>query len=150
MNMVRRNSEIKPFYSNFLDDFLNTGLSAFEDRRGVPALNVKEDEKELALELRVPGMKKEDFQIHINEDNDLVISMEKKTESTEGDKGGKEESRYLRREFSYSKFEQTMILPDDVDKEKIGAAVENGVLDITLPKLSKENLPKLTRDIEIK
>ena len=41
MNMVRRNSEIKPFYSNFLDDFLNTGLSAFEDRRGVPALNVK-------------------------------------------------------------------------------------------------------------
>jgi len=43
MNMVRRNSEIKPFYSNFLDDFLNTGLSAFEDRRGVPALNVKED-----------------------------------------------------------------------------------------------------------
>jgi HSP20 family protein len=38
MNMVRRNSEIKPFYSNFLDDFLNTGLSAFEDRRGVPAL----------------------------------------------------------------------------------------------------------------
>ena len=54
MNMVKRNSEIKPFYSNFLDDFLNTGLSAFEDRRGVPALNVKEDEKELALELRVP------------------------------------------------------------------------------------------------
>ena len=38
MNMVKRNSEIKPFYSNFLDDFLNTGLSAFEDRRGVPAL----------------------------------------------------------------------------------------------------------------
>ena len=61
MNMVKRNSEIKPFYSNFLDDFLNTGLSAFEDRRGVPALNVKEDEKELALELRVPGMKKEDI-----------------------------------------------------------------------------------------
>ena len=63
-------------------------------------------------------MKKEDFQIHINEDNDLVISMEKKTESTEGDKGGKEESRYLRREFSYSKFQQTLILPDDVDKDK--------------------------------
>ena len=51
MNMVKRNSEIKPFYSNFLDDFLNTGLSAFEDRRGVPALNVtisgeKNEEKE--------------------------------------------------------------------------------------------------------
>ena len=59
------------------------------------------------------------FKIHINEDNDLVISMEKKTESTEGDKEGKKESRYLRREFSYSKFQQTLILPDDVDKIKL-------------------------------
>ena len=66
-------------------------------------------------------MTKEDFKIHINEDNDLVISMEKKTESTEGDKEGKKESRYLRREFSYSKFQQTLILPDDVDKDKIDA-----------------------------
>ena len=79
MNMVKRNSEIKPFYSNFLDDFLNTGLSAFEDRRGVPALNVKEDEKELALELRVPGMKKED--IHLDyKDGILTISGEKNEE----------------------------------------------------------------------
>ena len=150
MNMVKRNSEIKPFYSNFLDDFLNTGLSAFEDRRGVPALNVKEDEKELALELRVPGMKKEDFQIHINEDNDLVISMEKKTESTEGDKGGKEESRYLRREFSYSKFQQTLILPDDVDKDKIDAKVNDGVLTIELPKRTPEEKEKATKVIEVK
>ena len=82
MNMVRRNSEIKPFYSNFLDDFLNTGLSAFEDRRGVPALNVKEDEKELALELRVPGMKKED--IHLDyKDGYPVRKMKKKRRRTE-------------------------------------------------------------------
>lgn len=72
--------------------------------------------------------------------------MEKKSESKEE----KKDRKYLRREFSYSKFEQTMILPDDVDKEKIGAAVENGVLDITLPKLAKEDLPKLSRNIEIK
>ena len=85
MNMVRRNSEIKPFYSNFLDDFLNTGLSAFEDRRGVSALNVKEDEKELALELRVPGMKKED--IHLDyRDGILTISGEKNEEKEEKDK----------------------------------------------------------------
>ena len=97
MNMVRRNSEIKPFYSNFLDDFLNTGLSAFEDRRGVPALNVKEDEKELALELRVPGMKKED--IHLDyKDGILTISGEKNEEKEEKDR-----DKYLRREFtSYS------------------------------------------------
>lgn len=94
MNMVKRNSEIKPFYSNFLDDFLNTGLSAFEDRRGVPALNVKEDEKELALELRVPGMKKED--IHLDyKDGILTISGEKNEEKEEKDR-----DKYLRREFT--------------------------------------------------
>ena len=58
MSLVKRNNDAKPFYSSVLDDFLNTGLLAFEDRRGVPALNVKEDDKELALEFRVPGMKK--------------------------------------------------------------------------------------------
>ena len=52
MNMVKRNSEIKPFYSNFLDDFLNTGLSAFEDRRGVPALNEEKEEKDRDKYLR--------------------------------------------------------------------------------------------------
>lgn len=84
-----------------------------------PAINVIESDKDYKVEVAAPGMTKEDFKIHINEDNDLVISMEKKTESTEGDKEGKKESRYLRREFSYSKFQQTLILPDDVDKDKL-------------------------------
>ena len=76
--------------------------------------------------------------------------MEKKTESTEGDKEGKKESRYLRREFSYSKFQQTMILPDNVDKEKISAAVENGVLSVQLPKISEEEVKKAEKQIEVK
>lgn len=95
-----------------------------------PAINVIESDKDYKVEVAAPGMTKEDFKIHINEDNDLVISMEKKTESTEGDKEGKKESRYLRREFSYSKFQQTLILPDDVDKDKIDAKVNDGVLTI--------------------
>ena len=111
-----------------------------------PAINVSESENEYKVEVAAPGMTKEDFNIRIDEENNLVISMEKKSESKEE----KKDRKYLRREFSYSKFEQTMILPDDVDKEKIGAAVENGVLDITLPKLTKEDLPKLSRNIEIK
>ena len=93
---------------------------------------------------------KEDFKIHINEDNDLVISMEKKTESTEGDKEGKKESRYLRREFSYSKFQQTLILPDDVDKDKIDAKVNDGVLTIELPKRTPEDKEKAAKVIEVK
>ena len=60
------------------------------------------------------------------------------------------DGRYLRREFSYSKFQQTMILPDNVDKEKIAAQVENGVLNINLPKFSAEEKQKNKKSIEVK
>ena len=76
--------------------------------------------------------------------------MEKKTESTEGDKEGKKESRYLRREFSYSKFQQTMILPDNVDKNKIAAHVEHGVLSVELPKLPVQSNDGVVKTIEVK
>ena len=115
-----------------------------------PAINVIESDKDYKVEVAAPGMTKEDFKIHINEDNDLVISMEKKTESTEGDKEGKKESRYLRREFSYSKFQQTLILPDDVDKDKIDAKVNDGVLTIELPKRTPEDKEKAAKVIEVK
>ena len=91
-------------------------------------------------------MTKEDFNIHINEENDLVISMEKKAENTEE----KKEGRYLRRVFSYTKFQQTLILPDDVDKNKIDAKVNDGVLKIELPKVAPEEKPKTSRQIEVK
>ena len=111
-----------------------------------PAINVIESEKDYKVEVAAPGMTKEDFNVRIDEDNNLVISMEKKSESKEEQK----EHRYLRREFSYSKFQQTMILPDDVDKEKIAAGVEHGVLTIDLPKLSLEEIKKAERTLEIK
>ena len=96
-------------------------------------------------------MTKDDFNIHINEDSDLVISMEKKTENTEeGNESEKKEERYLRREFSYTKFQQTLILPDDVDKNKIDAKVCDGVLKIELPKMDPEEKPKTSRQIEVK
>ena len=104
-----------------------------------------------AGELAAPGMTKEDFNVHIDEENNLVISMEKKTESKEeNNKDEKKEGRYLRREFSYTKFQQTMILPDDVDKEKIGAHVENGVLNITLPKFTEAEKEKAKKFIDVK
>ena len=73
--------------------------------------------------------------------------MEKKTENKKEDK---KDGRYLRREFSYSKFQQTMILPDDVDKEKISAQVENGVLSIQLPKYTEAQKPQTKKMIEVK
>ena len=111
-----------------------------------PAINVIESDKDYKVEVAAPGMTKEDFNIHVSENNELVISMEKKSETKEEDK---ENKRYLRREFSYSKFEQALVLPEDVVKERISANVTNGVLTINLPKRTPEEKVKVNRVIEI-
>ena len=111
-----------------------------------PAINVIENEKDYKVEVAAPGMTKEDFNIHLGEDNELVITMEKKSETKEEDK---ENKKYLRREFSYSKFQQAFVLPEDVEKDKISANVTDGVLTIELPKRTPEEKAKINRVIEI-
>ncbi len=109
-----------------------------------PAINVKENDKQYVVEVAAPGMKKEDFNVHINDEGNLIIKLEQKQEQKEEDKS----TRYLRREFSYSKYEQTLILPDDVKKDAISAKVENGVLTVDLPKIVEEKV-KVSRQIDI-
>ena len=111
-----------------------------------PAINVIESENEYDVELAAPGLTKDDFNVHVDADNNLQIRMEKKTETKEGKKHG----RYLRREFSYEKFQQTLLLPDDVDPEKIEAKVENGVLNVHLPKMVKVEKPNPVKQIAVK
>ncbi|WP_251968787.1 Hsp20/alpha crystallin family protein [Parabacteroides sp. AD58] len=111
-----------------------------------PAINVIESDKDYKVEVAAPGMTKNDFNIHLSEDNELVISMEKKNETKEEDK---ENKKYLRREFSYTQFQQALVLPDDVDKDKINANVSDGVLTIELPKRTPEEKAKVNRVIEI-
>ena len=112
-----------------------------------PAINVIESEKNYKVEVAAPGMTKDDFNIHLGDDNELVISMEKKVENEDKNK---EDKKYLRREFSYTKFQQSLYLPDNVDKEKISANVSDGVLTIIeLPKYSPEEKAKVNRVIEI-
>ena len=81
----------------------------------------------------------------LDEDGNLVVSLEKKEENNEEKQNG----HYLRREFSYSQFRQVMILPDDVDHDKISAHVENGVLTVELMKKSQE-AAREAKKIEIK
>ena len=128
------------FNDFFTDDWVDrTGNST-------PAINVIENEHGFELELAAPGMTKDDFKVSLDEEGDLVINMEKKEESKEGKRRG----RYLRREFSYAKFQQTMILPEDADKENITASVENGVLKVIIPKLEVKEIPQTRKLIEIK
>ncbi|MCR5245756.1 MAG: Hsp20/alpha crystallin family protein [Bacteroidales bacterium] len=110
-----------------------------------PAINVMERENGYELELAAPGMTKEDFKVSLNADGDLVINMEKKHGEDE-----KKHGHYLRREFSYSKFQQTMLLPEDADREAIDATVENGVLTVSIPKLKKAEPKDSTKLIEIR
>ena len=110
-----------------------------------PAINVIETEKEYEVELAAPGLDKEDFKVHVDEEGLLHIEMEKKSENKEGKKHG----RYLRREFSYEKFQQTLVLPDDVECDKIEAKVEKGVLNVRLPKKELVNKPASVKQIDI-
>ena len=146
MPVRRTQSWLPSIFNDFFDNDWMVKANA-----SAPAINVFETEKEYKVELAAPGMTKEDFNVHIDEENNLVISMEKKTENKEeSNKDEKKEGRYLRREFSYSKFQQTMILPDDVDKEKISAQVENGVLNINLPKFTEQEKEKTKKFIDVK
>jgi len=141
MTPVRRNQNWLPSIFNELFD--NDWME--RANRTAPAINVYETEKEYTVELAAPGMTKDDFKVNLDEDENLVIAMEKKSQDDKKDKEG----RYLRREFSYNKFEQTMILPDDVNKEGINAKVEHGVLKIELPKLQASELKKNQRVISV-
>lgn len=126
-------------FNDFFDNAYMTRANAT-----APSINVAEDKEQYTVELAAPGMTKEDFNIHLDENGDLVIGMEKKTNETEE----KKERKYLRREFSYVKFQQTLVLPDNVDKSKIAAGVKDGILTIDLPKVNEEEV-KLARKIEV-
>lgn len=140
---VRRNNQnwIPSIFNDFFDNEWMDRMNAT-----APAINVLENEDSYDLELAAPGMTKDDFKIHLDENGNLMIEMEKKTEEKEGKRHG----HYLRREFSYSKFQQTMVLPDDTDKEKISAFVEHGVLNVNIPKIQKKNCNEARRFIEVK
>ena len=145
MMPVRRFSEQNWLPSVFNDFFGNDwGVKA---NATAPSVNISEDDRNYVIEVAAPGMTKDDFTVHVDEQNELVISMEKKSGDETKDR---KSQRYLRREFSYSQFKQTFTLPDDVERDKITATVENGVLTIDLPKFTPEEKANICKQIEIR
>lgn len=139
-----RNQEWLP---SIFNDFLNDNWVSVPKFSGTtPAINVTENEQNYEIEVAAPGMCKKDFNISLTKDGDIVIAMEKKSDNKEEEK----DKKYLRREFSYSKYEQCLTLPDNADKENISASMNNGILDIKIPKLTEEEKEKETKFIEIK
>lgn len=128
-----------PFLSELFD---NDFFPVISSRVGsMPAANIKENEKNYTLELAVPGMDKKDLKIDINDDV-LVISSESTKEEEEEKEG------YKRKEFSYSSFCRSFYIPENVNREKIGASYKDGVLSIELPKMEEEK-NKITRKVKI-
>ena len=135
-----------PTLSNWLDDIFNRDLpsvftSNFNTGITLPKVNIKETADTFVVEMAVPGLKKSDF--HIDIDNQaLSISTETKEQ-----KEHKEEN-YTRREFGYSSFKRTFTLPESVNDNKINASYKDGILSILLPK-KEEAKQKPPRTIKI-
>ncbi len=116
---------------------------------GTPAINVIENKDNYEVQLAAPGMTRDDFKVTLDPDNNLVIELEKKTQTTDDNNEAKETGRYLRREFSYTKFRQAFSLPDDVNLDQIGATAQDGVLTITLPRVAHEEPTPQVKEITI-
>lgn len=133
-------SSFRPFYMpNLFDDDYLPSISGRTS--SMPAVNIREDDKHYLLDLAVPGMDKKDLKIDISEDV-LTISSESKSETSI------EREEFKKKEFNYSSFCRSFYIPDNVNKEKIGANYKDGILTVTLPKMEEEKR-NLSRQIAI-
>ena len=146
MLVARRNNDLMSTMFNELLNWNNwNGMCSAETTSATPKMNVSESDKDYRLELCIPGMKKEDLNLSVDPDNNLVIEMQQKDEKEEKD----EKRHFLRREFSTTQFKQMLSLPENVKKDDIGAKVENGILYVTLPKFTAEEQKQLAQTITI-
>lgn len=130
----------RPFYMpNIFDDDFFPVLS--NRTSSMPAVNIREDEKNYVLDLAIPGIEKKDLKIDMNDDV-LTISSETKSESEDSGNG------YKRKEFSYSSFCRSFYIPDNVNRDNIAASYRDGILSVSLPK-EKEEKTKITKKIDI-
>ena len=138
MLVTRRNQDFMPTLFNELMNWNDTTYST-------PRMNIMETKDNYKLELCIPGLTKDDVKLSIDAEGNLVVEMTKETKNEKKN----EEMRYLRHEFSVEHFRQTVMLPDDIHKEQISAKVENGILDIVIPKVTIEEKKQAMQTIEV-
>ena len=131
----------------FANDMVRPAVAS-NRRSTTPMCNVMESDKEYTIQIAASGLTKEDVQVKLDEDEALVISMQK-NEHKEVSKVEEQPVRYLRREFMHQSFVQRLLLPEDVDKEGISAKMENGMLEVVIPKLKEEEKTPIERVINI-
>ena len=119
-----------PAFTSLWEDLLNKDLLEWDGdlTASTPSVNVRETDKDFRIELAAPGMKKDDFNIEL-QNNVLTISTEKKEQKEE-----KLEGKFLRREFSYRAFQRSFALPENCERDSIKATYTDGILNISLNK----------------
>ena len=119
--LKKNNGGLVPFRS-MLSDFFKDG---FGNKDWIPAVNVSESDKSYELDVAVPGMKKDDFKVKV-ENGMITISAERKEEKEEKKKN------YTRQEYNYNSFSRSFSLPDDVKEDDVKAHYEDGVLRLSI------------------
>ncbi len=133
-----------PRFSNLFDSFFENEFQNVNRKEffKTPALvNVKDTEAAYIIDVAAPGFNKEEISIKV-ENNLLTIKAEQKSEEEV------KEQKFTRKEFNFTSFNRSFTLPKTVDADKIGAAYQNGILSITLPK-KEEAKPAAAVDIKI-
>jgi len=139
MRIVKYNNN--NVFPSLMNEFFNDDLrmNFFNRRHSVPSVNSVENNDSFEIDLAVPGMKKDDFTIELN-DKILVIS---------SDNSNYDQSERIRlNEFNYSSFQRSFRVPESVELDKIKANYKNGILKIKLPK-RKDSITKPNRVIDI-
>lgn len=142
---TRFRSNLSPVFNQLFNDFL--GTDGGHSRSLAPAANIKETEEAFLIELAVPGLKKEDFHIQI-EENVLRVSANVQTETENTEEATTARIKVHRREFGFQSFERSFRLPKSADGDKIAATYTDGVLQLNIPK-REEAKPKAPRTIQI-
>lgn len=141
MALIRYNNPFNDFtpvtFGSVLDKFFNENPAQLNGRVDsfIPQVDVAETEKRFEISVAVPGLKKEDIRINL-EEGKLTISGERKFEKEEKGKN------FLTRETRYGTFSRSFFLPDNVDAEKIEANYNEGILNVFVPKDEKKVLKK--------
>jgi HSP20 family protein len=142
MALAKRRSMFPSFFDEFNDLF---NIEGFGSKSSLPAVNIKENEKDYRLEVAAPGMDSKDFNVEVDNDT-MTISCQH--ENTREEK--KEEENYTRREYNFQSFQRSFTLPEGADAEHVEANYRNGVLNITIPKKEEEKQKHKVRKIDIR
>ena len=146
--MTKALTRVNDIFPEMLDDFFKPWNERFTGNMWgkmltMPAVNISENKDNFLVSLAAPGLQKEDFHVDLN-GNTLTISCEKEEQKED------KLEKTTRKEYSFTSFNRSFTLPEDILMEKIEATYADGILNIVLPKKEEAKKPVAQKNIKIK